>query len=108
MLPICTSIVVFLTLTNATVLLQSPSFSLETIPGAKALDGPTGRHKAYLKYGIKMPGALQKRQAGLYSSADVTGSVLAESEKNDVEYLSRVDVGGQTLNLNIDTGSWDL
>lgn len=36
------------------------------------------------------------------------GSVTATPEENDSEYLSPVKIGGQTLNLDFDTGSADL
>ena len=37
-----------------------------------------------------------------------TGEVTASPEKYESEYLSPVSIGGQTLNLNFDTGSADL
>ncbi|KAF3070026.1 Aspartic protease PEP3 [Trichoderma lentiforme] len=37
-----------------------------------------------------------------------TGSVTNTPEGNDVEFLSPVNIGGQTLNLDFDTGSSDL
>ncbi|OAQ70781.1 penicillopepsin [Pochonia chlamydosporia 170] len=37
-----------------------------------------------------------------------TGTVAAKPEKNDAEYISPVKIGGQTVNLDFDTGSSDL
>ncbi|KAL7629850.1 hypothetical protein AAE478_001373 [Parahypoxylon ruwenzoriense] len=41
-------------------------------------------------------------------AANGTGLVTATPEANDVEYLSPVKIGGQTLNLDFDSGSSDL
>ncbi|KAJ2958997.1 hypothetical protein NQ176_g11146 [Zarea fungicola] len=37
-----------------------------------------------------------------------TGKVVNEPEPNDIEYLSEIKIGGQTVNLVFDTGSSDL
>ncbi|KAI1849885.1 hypothetical protein JX265_013532 [Neoarthrinium moseri] len=42
------------------------------------------------------------------AAAAGTGLVTATPETNDVEYLSPVKIGGQTLNLDFDSGSSDL
>ncbi|KAH6661029.1 aspartic peptidase domain-containing protein [Truncatella angustata] len=42
------------------------------------------------------------------AAAAGTGLVTATPETNDVEYLSPVNIGGQTLNLDFDSGSSDL
>jgi len=42
------------------------------------------------------------------SGATVSGEVSATPEQNESEYLSPVTIGGQTLNLDFDTGSADL
>ncbi|KAL7936482.1 aspartic peptidase domain-containing protein [Trichoderma chlorosporum] len=48
------------------------------------------------------PGGSQQPASGQ------TGSVTNTPEGNDVEFLSPVKIGGQTLNLDFDTGSSDL
>lgn len=52
--------------------------------------------------GSPRPGSTGSRYAGL------VGAVVAQPEGNDTEYLSPVVVGGQTLNVNFDTGSSDF
>lgn len=42
------------------------------------------------------------------TAAPGTGIVAATPEQGDVEYLAPVDIGGQTLNLDFDSGSSDL
>lgn len=42
------------------------------------------------------------------SGASSSGEVSATPEENESEYLSPVKIGGQTLNLDFDTGSADL
>jgi aspergillopepsin I len=37
-----------------------------------------------------------------------TASEVAVTEKNDLEYLSPVDIGGTIMQLDFDTGSSDL
>ncbi|KAG8419602.1 hypothetical protein J3458_004458 [Metarhizium acridum] len=37
-----------------------------------------------------------------------TGSTVADPERNDAEFISPVKIGGQTINLDFDTGSSDL
>ncbi|KAF1919766.1 aspergillopepsin A precursor [Ampelomyces quisqualis] len=42
------------------------------------------------------------------SATNKTGTVIAAPEKNAASFLSPVDIGGQTLNLDFDSGSSDL
>lgn len=46
--------------------------------------------------------------SGTPASDGETGEVTATPEQYESEYLSPVSIGGQTLNLNFDTGSADL
>lgn len=55
---------------------------------------------AYAKYGASPPSDVVRAAA--------SGSVVATPEQYDTEYLCPVTVGGQTLNLDFDTGSADL
>lgn len=65
--------------------------------------------KAYAKYGLTpsepdsilnlLLGNLVKRQ---------DGTVPAKPDSQNVEYICEVTIGGQTLNLDFDTGSADL
>lgn len=57
--------------------------------------------KAFQKYHVAVPADVQ-------AAADGQGTVTATPENGDVEYLSPVEIGGQTLNLDFDTGSADL
>lgn len=57
--------------------------------------------KVYQKYNVAVPEDVAKAAQG-------DGSVAATPEDGDVEYLSPVEIGGQTVNLDFDTGSADL
>ncbi|XXG95222.1 hypothetical protein Hte_001482 [Hypoxylon texense] len=60
--------------------------------------------------GHKQKGGAAAGAAGGATAAATngTGSVTATPEANDVEYLAPVTIGGQTLNLDFDSGSSDL
>ncbi|KAI0405084.1 aspartic peptidase domain-containing protein [Xylaria palmicola] len=47
-------------------------------------------------------------QQGAAANSNGTGIVVNVPEKDDVEYLSPVNIGGQVVNLDFDTGSSDL
>ena len=81
--------------------------------------------RTFRKYGIASPQALsdsatEQKNAIASGSAIVAnekvatsggegaGSVVANPMLHDSEYLSLVKIGGQTLNLDVDTGSADL
>lgn len=53
----------------------------------------------------------QKASAGVSAATNATagtGVVTATPEQGDVEYLSPISIGGQTMNMDFDSGSSDL
>lgn len=62
--------------------------------------GPVLLQNTFLKYNVAVPTDVQ--------AAASNGSVTATPEQYDSEYLCPVTIGGQTLNLDFDTGSADL
>jgi len=72
----------------------------------RMFDGAWALKKAYLRHGIPLPEHLEKRQTP--QPVVNVASVPAQSENNDLEYLSPVEVGGVKMMLDFDTGSSDL
>jgi aspergillopepsin I len=62
--------------------------------------GPVVLQRAYRKFNRAVPEDV--------SRAAQDGTVSATPEQFDSEYLSPVSIGGQTVNLDFDTGSADL
>lgn len=79
---------------------RGTSFTVNQGPEKPYQAGPVILQKAYSKYNKVAPEAVQK--------AASNGSVTATPEQYDAEYLCPVTIGGQTLNLDFDTGSADL
>jgi hypothetical protein len=86
-------------------------------------NGPAAMRKVFRKYNFKVKEdfmvregfigqSKQSEQQNTTSNAaaggNTTGSVAANPEDNAALFLSPVDVGGQTLNLDFDSGSSDL
>ena len=65
--------------------------------------GPVALAALYSKYNKEAPNEVRVAAAN-----DDSASVGAAPEQYDSEYLSSVVIGGQTLNLDLDTGSSDL
>jgi len=106
--------------------LQGRSFKVER---AKRSDnfvhGPAALRKAYRKFGIDAttlkgvdvsdfkPFDTKKSTSGKSVKEDAvesdqTGSVTATSVDGDVEFISPISIGGQTMNVDFDTGSADM
>lgn len=69
--------------------------------------GPDAMLKAYRKFGFQLVGRAANTTAAPAAGAG-TGTVVAAPEPNAAEYLSPVNIGGQTVTLDFDTGSSDL
>ena len=78
------------------------------LPGKK-IAGPIALARVYGKYakiGASAPPKVNAAASAAAASDD--GTVTANPEQYDQAYLEAVSVGGQTLNLDFDTGSSDL
>ncbi|KAL8999436.1 MAG: hypothetical protein Q9169_001750 [Polycauliona sp. 2 TL-2023] len=74
----------------------------QTVPKPFKKTGPAAILSTYDKYNASAPKAV------IRALTANDGFVLANPTLYDAEYLSPVTIGGQTLNLNFDTGSSDL
>lgn len=88
----------------------------------RGLNGPDAIRKVFRKYNFKIrdgfiantksgpiPGGLAGLKiAANNGSTNGSGTVAANPEDNAALFLSPVDIGGQTLNLDFDSGSSDL
>jgi aspergillopepsin I len=64
--------------------------------------GPVVLQRAYRKFNLAVPEDVSR------AAQAQDGTVSATPEQFDSEYLSPVSIGGQTVNLDFDTGSADL
>lgn len=77
-------------------------------PGKK-IAGPLALARVYGKYarlGANAPANVNAAASAAAATDD--GTVTANPEQYDQAYLESVTIGGQTLNLDFDTGSSDL
>ncbi|KAJ5121647.1 Peptidase aspartic catalytic [Penicillium bovifimosum] len=105
--------------------LQGRSFKVERVKrNDHVAHGPTALRKAYRKFGIDtttlngvdvsdfQPFETQhpapKSAQAAAGKSDQTGVVDATSVDGDVEFVSPVNIGGQTLDMNFDSGSADM
>ncbi|MCJ1252105.1 hypothetical protein MMC30_009343 [Trapelia coarctata] len=63
--------------------------------------------KAYAKYNVAFEGVPFMEQV-TGNSSGTTGKVTNTPTQGDVEFLSPVEIGGQTVQMNFDTGSSDF
>ncbi|CAI7648138.1 unnamed protein product [Penicillium glandicola] len=106
--------------------LQGRSFKVQRVRRSDYVaHGPAALRKAYRKFGIdasvlngvdasdfqpfdtKSTTSVKTAKEDVADS-DQTGVVDATSIDGDVEFVSPVDIGGQTLNMNFDSGSADM
>ncbi|KAJ6006045.1 hypothetical protein N7451_003989 [Penicillium sp. IBT 35674x] len=82
---------------------KKSSFTVNQIavPATKTQNLANNYARALAKYGGNVP-------THVYAAAQQSGSATTTPEDNDEEYLTPVNVGGTTLNLDFDTGSADL
>ena len=86
---------------------NTKSFQIKQVPAGQTLvSGPIQLAKTYGKY--SHIGAVAPADVKAAAASAQSGSVAANPEQYDSEYLCPVTVGGQTLNLDFDTGSSDL
>ncbi|KAJ5782606.1 Peptidase aspartic catalytic [Penicillium paradoxum] len=106
--------------------LQGRSFKVERVKRSDYVaHGPTALRKAYRKFGIDVsnlkgvdvsdfePFDTKHTTPTKSAKGDVvddgkTGAVDATSVDGDVEFVSPVNIGGQTLDMNFDSGSADM
>lgn len=82
---------------------RGASFTLDqTVQKPFILSGPSAMAKTYAKFNKAVPAVIAA------AAANNDGTVTANPEAYDAEYLCPVSVGGTTLNLDFDTGSSDL
>jgi hypothetical protein len=121
-------IIFFVTLLAALVLaaptpakIQKRSFKVPRYMNApvhaRGLNGGAAVRKVFNKYNLKGGFIAQEKNgatlAGLKinannASSNGTGTVAANPGENAALFLSPVDIGGQTVNLDFDSGSSDL
>lgn len=88
-----------------------PQSTTTSSPGGFSVTGSVPRARPLPK--VQYANALRRYGASVPDSfapaeASGTGSVPALPQEQDTYYLCAVDIGGQTLNLDFDTGSADL
>ncbi|KAK6330456.1 Type I transmembrane sorting receptor [Orbilia brochopaga] len=82
---------------------EGNNFNVRALPNPHFKpNGKRALQKIYAKYNLETPSYLRE----IVRRGD--GSVAATPGQYDIEYVCPVEIGGQTLNLDFDTGSSDL
>ncbi|KAF2461935.1 aspartic peptidase domain-containing protein [Lineolata rhizophorae] len=110
-MPSVHSLATFLALAGATFaaptnthVFSKRSFSINQVArGQRLKSAPLEMRRTYRKYGKPVPTQVDRAAAAVS-----TGSAPANPAQYDQYYLTPVEVGGQDLELDIDTGSGDL
>ncbi|KAF4636879.1 hypothetical protein G7Y89_g1214 [Cudoniella acicularis] len=87
---------------------QGPTIDTAT---AEAVDGKAkgqGKAAASASNSASAPGSTGSTSGSINSTGAGSGKVTATPEQGDVEFLSPVIIGGQTMNMDFDSGSSDL
>lgn len=106
---------------------RSKTFRVERVRRSDYIaHGPTALRKAYRKFGIAQTDfsdldlddfvpfddltrtSKSASYTGDSDETEQTGSVTATSVQGDVEFVSPVQIGGQTIVMDFDTGSSDM
>ncbi len=74
----------------------------QTVAKPFILSGPAQMAQVYAKFGKPIPEEIKQ------AAANNDGTVTTTPTQYDSQYLTPVSIGGQTLNLDFDTGSSDL
>lgn len=81
---------------------NTKTFTVNQSVAVPKVAGPVALANALTKYGATPAADVAA------AAASGSGTVAADPEQYDSEYLCAVDIGGETLNLDFDTGSADL
>lgn len=92
--------------------IEKRSFTIhrEQTGRVRSRNGVAEMARAYRKYGWAVPETMHAAviNATNRAASNQAGSTTATAEEGDAEFLSPIKIGGQTLMMNLDTGSADL
>lgn len=88
--------------------LNAEDAAAKAVSAAAAVSRKKHKHNTTTTTTTTTDAATNTTSTSSSASSDVTGLVENTPTSSDTEYLSPVTIGGQTLNLDFDTGSSDL